>query len=175
MDIENLRKKAGIAKYTVGYTCWAGQLEQFAKLVSDVAKAEAAEAIRQLVAERDFNAEQCRKLTAERDEAINHAKNNELYIKQLKSQVDEIAAARSFLRDQNRLLAENHKITAERDEARMVAATGAKYIEENETLKSALRDALNGLQQEYDYQWANYKETAPWINKAITTINEVLK
>lgn len=33
-QIENLRRKAGIAKYTTGFTCWEGQLERFAALVA---------------------------------------------------------------------------------------------------------------------------------------------
>ena len=109
------------------------------------------------------------KLTSERDELKSEVQSLAMNL----ADTEALEIGTSEVLEKARI--EITKLTAERDEARMVAATGAKYIEENETLKSALREALNGLQQEYDYQWANYKETAPWINKAITAINEVLK
>lgn len=37
IDVETLRIKANISKYTTGFTCWEGQLEKFAQLVAESA------------------------------------------------------------------------------------------------------------------------------------------
>lgn len=41
-EFQTLRKKANIAQHGLGYTCWEGQLELFAKLVRNAALDEAA-------------------------------------------------------------------------------------------------------------------------------------
>lgn len=42
-EFQTLRKKANIAQHGLGYTCWEGQLERFAKLVRNAALEEAAQ------------------------------------------------------------------------------------------------------------------------------------
>ena len=83
--------------------------------------------------------------------------------------LDEITELRSQIK----------KLTAERDAAldalelsdAIVAADTALINE----LKSALREAKEALEIEFDYQNTCLDEPSLYVNKAIATINEVLK
>ena len=118
----------------------------------------------------------------------NDAKIN--LIARLTREVDEIHAARSFLRDKNRLLAENHKLTAERDAALAEVKTLSKNIgefadrttKEIRGLRSALREAKEALLGVLDNQerGAEYWSVSGGVyeavecNNAIKSINKVL-